>query len=237
MIIEGEAMLTPAVLDAMAKTPNPRLREVMDALVRHLHAFVREVRPTEQEFEQGVAFVAGLGKATTDTHNEVILASDVIGLSTLIGLLNNPAFAGETEAALLGPFWRQGSPELPLGASLVQREVRDGLPVLVRGRVTAREGGPVAGALVDVWQADPHGFYDNQDPTLDSMNLRGRFRTDAEGRFWFTTVKPAGYPVPTHGPMGKVVLGAAARAVPAGAYPFHDFGAGPQDADHPGVRR
>ncbi len=206
MIIEGEAMLTPAVQDAMAKTPDPRLREVMDALIRHLHAFVREVRPTEAEFEQGVAFVAGLGKATTDTHNEVILASDVIGLSTLIGLLNNPAFAGETEAALLGPFWRQGSPELPLGASLVQREVRDGLPLLVRGRVTAREGGPVAGALVDVWQADPHGFYDNQDPMLDSMNLRGRFRTDGEGRFWFTTVKPAGYPIPTHGPMGNVVL-------------------------------
>src|SRR4051794_5768057 len=118
MIIDGEAMLTPAVLDAMRPTDNPRLREVMDALVRHLHAFIREVRPTEQEFERGIEFIAQLGQATTDTHNEVILASDVLGASTLVGLLNNPAFAGETEAALLGPFWREGSPELPLGAAL-----------------------------------------------------------------------------------------------------------------------
>ena len=166
MIIEGEAMLTPAVLDAMAHTPNPRLREVMDALVRHLHAFAREVRPTEQEFEQGVAFLAGLGQATTDTHNEVILASDVIGLSTLIGLLNNPAYAGETEAALLGPFWRAGSPELAQGASLVHRPVKDGLPVMVRGRVTAREGGPVAGRAGGCVAGRSAGFYDNQDPTL-----------------------------------------------------------------------
>lgn len=204
MIIDGESMLTPAVLDAMSHAENPRLREVMDALVRHLHAFIREVRPTEQEFERGIEFIAGLGQATTDTHNEVILASDVLGASTLVGLLNNPAYAGETEAALLGPFWRQGSPELSNGASLVHRPT-PGLPVLVRGRVTAREGGPVVGALVDVWQADPAGFYDNQDPTLEHMNLRGRFRTETDGTFWFTTVKPSGYPVPTHGPAGKVL--------------------------------
>ncbi len=192
--------------------------------MRHLHAFIREVRPTEQEFERGVEFVAGLGQATTESHNEVILASDVLGASTLIGLLNNPAYAGETEAALLGPFWRAGSPELPLGASVVQRPT-PGLPVLVRGTVRAKEGGPVADAVVDVWQADPAGFYDNQDPTLDHMNLRGRFRTDADGRFWFTTVKPSGYPVPTHGPAGQLLGQAAALAIPTGAYPLHDISA------------
>ena len=204
MIIENEAMLTGAVLDAMRSTTDPRLREVMDAAVRHLHAFVREVRPNEVEFEQAIAFIAGLGQATTDTHHEVILASDVTGVSTLVGLLNNPAFAGETEAALLGPFWRHGAPDLPLGASIVHRPTA-GMPVLVRGRVTAREGGPVANALLDIWQSDPAGFYDNQDPSLDGLNLRGRFRTDADGRYWFTTTKPAAYPVPTHGPVGALL--------------------------------
>ena len=204
MIIEDEAMLTGAVRDAMRPTADPRLRAVMDALVRHLHAFVREVRPTEQEFEHAIGFVTGLGQATTNTHHEVILASDVLGVSTLVGLLNNPAYAGETEAALLGPFWRHGAPDLPLGASIVHRAT-GGLPVLVRGRVTARGGGPVEGALLDIWQSDPAGFYDNQDPALEGMNLRGRFRTDADGRYWFTTTKPAGYPVPTHGPVGALL--------------------------------
>lgn len=204
MVIDGEAMLTPAVLAAMQETASPRLKQVTEALVRHLHAFIREVRPSEDEFETGIAFLAQMGQANTETHNEVILASDVLGVSTLVGLLNNPAYAGETEAALLGPFWRAGSPELPLGASIMRRAI-EGLPLLVRGRVTAREGGPIGGALVDVWQADPAGFYDNQDPTLDTMNLRGRFRTDADGEFWFTTVKPAGYPVPMHGPVGSLL--------------------------------
>ena len=210
-MIENEAMLTGVVLDAIEPTPDARLREVVAALVRHAHAFLREVKPTEQEFEAAVGWVAGLGQATNDTHNEVILASDVLGLSTLVGLLNNPAFAGETEAALLGPFWRKGAPEMPLGSSIVQRPVQGGIPVLVRGRVTAREGGPVAGALLDIWQSDPHGFYDNQDPTLEGMNLRGQFRTDADGRYWFTTVRPAGYPVPLHGPVGSM-LKAQARS-------------------------
>jgi catechol 1,2-dioxygenase len=210
VIIENEGMLTGAVLAAMQPTADPRLRQVMDSLVRHLHAFIRDVRPTDQEFERAVGFVAGLGQATTDTHNEVILASDVLGASTLIGLLNNPAFAGETEAALLGPFWRANAPDLPLGGSMVMRPA-GGLQVLARGRVTDKDGAPVAGALLDVWQADPAGFYDNQDPTLDHMNLRGRFRTDAEGKYWFTTVKPSGYPVPLHGPMGEV-LTAQSRA-------------------------
>ena len=205
MIIDNETMLTPAVHAAMRPTADPRLREVMDSLVRHLHAFVRDIRPTEEEFERAIDFVVGLGQATTETHNEVILTSDVLGVSTLVGLLNNPAFAGETEAALLGPFWRQGSPELELGGSLVHTPI-DGLPVLVRGQVTAKEGEPLAGVLMDVWQADPVGYYDNQQPELTGMNLRGRFRTDADGRYWFTTVKPAGYPVPTHGPMGRVLI-------------------------------
>lgn len=204
-------MLTDAVRSAMAPTPDARLREVMDALVRHFHAFVREVKPSGQEWERAVGFVTGLGQATTDTHNEVILASDILGLSSLVGLLDNPTYAGETAVALLGPFWRMGSPELPLGSSIA-RVGTPGLSVIVRGRVTGPDGACVANAQVDVWQADPRGMYDNQIPGHDEMNLRGRFRADTDGRYSFTSVKPAGYPVPTHGPVGALL--AAQRRSP-----------------------
>ncbi|HEY2131363.1 MAG TPA: dioxygenase [Acetobacteraceae bacterium] len=204
MIIQNEAMVTDTVRADMASTPDKRLREVMDALVRHLHAFVREVRPTEAEWEAGIAFVAGLGQATTDTHNETILASDVLGLSSLVGMLDNPTYGGETAAALLGPFWRKDAPDFPPRASIA-RPGTPGLPVSVSGRVTQADGAPVAGAVVDVWQADPRGMYDNQIADLEGMNLRGQFHTDGDGRYSFRTVRPAGYPVPTHGPVGGLL--------------------------------
>jgi catechol 1,2-dioxygenase len=203
MIIQNETMLTDAVCADMAATPNERLREVMDALVRHLHAFVREARPTEQEWDRGLAFVTGIGQATNDAHNETILAADILGLSTLVGMQNNPTWGGETAAALLGPFWRLNSPELPLGASIA-RDGTPGTPVHVSGRVTWR-GEPIEGAVVDVWQADPRGMYDNQIEGLEGMNLRGRFKTDADGRYHFRSVRPAGYPVPMHGPSGELL--------------------------------
>jgi protocatechuate 3,4-dioxygenase beta subunit len=203
MLIQNESQLTDAVRAAMDATPNERLRAVMDALVRHLHAFIREVKPTEEEWEQGLAFVTALGQATNDCHNETILAADILGLSTLVGMLNNPAWAGETAVALLGPFWRMNSPQLPFGASIA-RDGTPGMPVLVSGQVMC-DGEPIKGAIVDVWQADPRGMYDNQIEGLDGMNLRGQFRTTDEGRYQFRTVRPAGYPVPTHGPSGALL--------------------------------
>jgi protocatechuate 3,4-dioxygenase beta subunit len=203
MIIQNEDMLTEAVRADMAATPNQRLREVMDALVRHLHAFVREARPTEQEWDKGLAFVTGLGQMTNDRHNETILAADILGLSTLVGMQNSPAWGGETEAALLGPFWRLNSPKLALGASIA-RAGTPGVPLHVSGRVTY-EGKPVVDAVVDIWQADPRGMYDNQIEGLEGMNLRGQFRTDADGRYHFRSVRPAGYPVPMHGPSGELL--------------------------------
>jgi catechol 1,2-dioxygenase len=204
MIIDNEAALTQAVCADMASTPQRRLRSIMDALVRHLHAFLREARLTEAEWEAGIAYITALGQATNDSHNETILAADVLGASSLVGMLNNPAFAGESESALLGPFWRAHSPALPLGASIA-RPGTPGLPMHVSGRVTDGDGVPVADAMVDVWQADPRGLYDNQIEDLQGMNLRGRFRTDAQGRFHFVSVRPAGYPVPTHGPTGGLL--------------------------------
>ena len=205
MIIEGQESVTAAVRQAMAATPDPRLRQVVDALVRHAHAFVREVRPTEEEFEFGLDFLAAIGKANTPAHNEAVLFSDAIGVSTLVCLLNNGQDGNtETAAALLGPFWRDNSPETPDGGSILRGPTL-GPKLFARGRVQGPDGAPVAGARVDVWQASPEGMYENQDPAQADMNLRGRFTTDAEGEFRFVSVRPAGYPVPTHGPVGALL--------------------------------
>ena len=204
MIIDGEAMVTPAVLEAMSRTPDPRIREVTGALVRHLHAFVREVRPSEAEWEYGIEFLNRIGQAQTEAHNEGVLFSDAIGVSTLVCLLNNgDSGSTETAAALLGPFWRAHSPRMEDGASIV-RSPTPGPRLFAQGRVLSG-GRPVANARVDVWHSSPEGFYENQDANQADMNLRGQFTTDAEGRFRFTSVKPAGYPVPTDGPTGDML--------------------------------
>jgi protocatechuate 3,4-dioxygenase beta subunit len=204
-IIEDQGALTDVVLDAMANAPDARLREIMAAFVRHMHAFAREVRLTEAEFERGVDFLNRIGQATNDAHNEGILFSDAIGFSTLVCLLNNgQAGATETAAALLGPFWRLNSPATENGRSIV-RSPTPGPALFAHCRVTDPLGQPLAGVEVDVWQASPVGLYENQDETQADMNLRGKFITDSDGRFWFRSVKPAGYPVPTHGPVGELL--------------------------------
>ncbi|MBT2323509.1 catechol 1,2-dioxygenase [Variovorax paradoxus] len=190
---------------AMARTPDERLRTVMAALTRHLHAFVQEVRLSEDEFEQALEFIVGVGQATGEKKNEVVLAADLLGVSTLVALLNNQdPQGGESPAALLGPFWRANAPLCTAGESIA-RSKTPGVPLDVRGVVRDTEGRPLAGAIVDAWQASPVGLYENQDPEQDDMNLRGRFETDAEGRYHFRTVRPAGYPVPTDGPCGVLL--------------------------------
>jgi catechol 1,2-dioxygenase len=205
MIIDRQEQVTDAVLAAMSKAPDARLREIMASLVKHLHGFAREVKLTEPEWEKAVEFVTGLGQATTDTHNEVILASDALGLSTLVCLLNN-GNAGNTEtaAALLGPFWRMNSPLTEDGGSIV-RSPSPGAPLFATCHVRNAKGEPLAGVEVDVWQASPAGMYENQDDTQADMNLRGKFTTGKDGRFSFRSVKPAGYPVPMHGPVGELL--------------------------------
>ena len=204
-IVEDEASVTDKVLAAMRGAASPRLREVMAALVRHLHAFAREVRLTEEEFETGIDFLNRIGQATHDAHNEGILSSDAVGLSTLVCLLNNGHNgATETASALLGPFWRLNSPRTENGGSIVRSET-PGPALFVSCRVCDPRGKPLEGVEVDVWQASPVGLYENQDERQCDMNLRGKFTTDSEGRFWFRSVKPAGYPVPTHGPVGDLL--------------------------------
>ena len=203
MIIENEASVTDAVLQAFAATPEPRTRQILLALVRHLHAFAREVRLTEPEFQEATRIIAALGQRTTPAHNEVVLMAGSLGLSSLVCLLNN-GDGGETHANLLGPFWRDDQPLCASGDSLV-RSPTGGPQLLVRAEVVDPEGRPVAGAEVDVWHSSPQGLYENQDFAQAEMNLRGRFVSDDAGRFHFRSVKPSGYPIPIDGPVGELV--------------------------------
>jgi protocatechuate 3,4-dioxygenase beta subunit len=204
-IIESSDDVTSAVLEAMAQADNPRLREIAASFVRHMHAFAREVRLTEAEYDIGVDFLNRIGKATHDSHNEGILFADAIGFSTLVCLLNNgKAGATETAAALLGPFWRANSPKTENGGSIV-RSPTPGPELFVACEIVDTSGKPLANVEVDVWQSSPVGLYENQDDTQADMNLRGKFTTDAAGRFSFRSVKPAGYPVPTDGPVGEML--------------------------------
>jgi catechol 1,2-dioxygenase len=205
MIVQRQEDVTPAVVEAFKDTADPRLREILIALVKHLHAFARDVHLTEEEFEKAVQYVARLGQHTDEKHNEVVLMSGSLGFSTLICLLNN-GNKGQTEttANLLGPFWRMNSPHTETGASIV-RSPTPGPALFVNCEVTDQAGKPIAGAEVDVWHSSPEGFYEQQDPKQADMNLRGKFTTDAQGRFGFRSVKPAGYPIPIDGPVGDLV--------------------------------
>jgi hydroxyquinol 1,2-dioxygenase len=205
MIIEKHEDVTEAVLREMQRTPDPRTKEILASLVRHLHTFVRETKLTEREFQDAVGIVAALGQHTTASHNEVMLMCGTLGVSNLVCLLNNGRMGEEpTQANNLGPFWRAGAPRVENGGSLL-RSPTPGPALFFRGRVRDLEGRAVAGAEVDVWQASPIGLYENQDAGQAEMNLRGIFTTGANGEFSFRSVRPAGYPVPVDGPVGALL--------------------------------
>ncbi|MFI5909855.1 dioxygenase [Dactylosporangium sp. NPDC051541] len=197
------------VAASFAGTPDPRLREVLTALVRHAHAFVKDVGLTGEEWAAGIKFLTATGQQCDDVRQEFILLSDVLGVSMLVETINNRAVGGSTESTVEGPFHQVASPARALGDTIDL--VGDGEPCLVTGRVVDSALEPVPGAAVDVWQADAEGFYDVQRPgAVPSRNLRGLFTADAEGRFWFRSVVPRFYPIPTDGPVGAL-LGAAGR--------------------------
>jgi protocatechuate 3,4-dioxygenase beta subunit len=205
MIIENQADVTDAVVEAVSRTEDPRLREILLALVRHLHGFVREVRLTEREFHEAARLVATMGQKTTAAHNEVVLMAGSLGVSALVCLLNNGNNGqSETRASQLGPFWRDDQPLSKNGDSLL-RSPTPGPGLVVRAAIADQNGRPVAGAEIDVWHSSPQGLYENQDPEQAEMNLRGRFISDSAGCFDFRSVKPAGYPIPVDGPVGELV--------------------------------
>jgi catechol 1,2-dioxygenase len=182
----------------------PRLREVLTALVSHLHAFVKEVELTGEEWEQGIAFLTATGQRCDDVRQEFILLSDVLGVSMLVETINHRATGGSTETTVTGPFHVVDSPPRELGDTISLDG--KGEPCLVTGSVTGADGEPLPGAQVDVWQASAEGFYDVQQPGIQpERNLRGLFTADASGRFWFTTVVPRYYPIPDDGPVGELL--------------------------------
>jgi len=199
----SEDTATDLVVASFADTPDPRLRDVVGALTRHLHAFVREVEPTQAEWEQAIGFLTGVGAMCDDKRQEFILLSDVLGVSMLVDAINHRVPAGATESTVLGPFHVVASPPRALGDDIA--DVSEGVPLVVRGRVLDLDGTPVAGARVDVWQADGEGFYDVQKDTTPDQDLRGLFTTDEHGRYWFRTVEPAHYPIPDDGPVGDLL--------------------------------
>lgn len=205
MIIENLDDVTQAVLDETRRTPDPRTKEIIQSLVRHLHGFVRETKLTEKEFDQAINYITALGQLTNESHNEVRLIAGSLGVSLLVCLMNNgPNAATESSANQLGPFWRTDSPRTENGGSLLRSQT-PGPALYFRGWVREADGKPIAGAEVDVWHASPVGLYENQDPEQAEMNLRGKFTTDANGEFGFRSIKPAGYPIPTNGPVGALL--------------------------------
>jgi hydroxyquinol 1,2-dioxygenase len=206
-----EETAADAVIESFGSQTDPRLREVLSALVRHLHGFAREVELTIPEWEAAVDFLTRTGHKCDDERQEFILLSDVLGLSMLTETISNRKFGVATESTVLGPFHMVESPVRALGADIDL--VGTGTPCLVTGRVVSVDGRPLAGATLDVWQANDQGFYDVQQPDVQPRaNGRGLFTTDENGAFWFRTVTPSYYPIPTDGPVGELLLATGRHA-------------------------
>ena len=199
-----EANSADVVTGRNAKAQNPRVRQVMDAIVRHLHAAVKEIEPTEEEWFNAILFLTETGHKSDDWRQEFILLSDVLGVSMLVDAINNRKPTGVSESTVLGPFHIDGAPELQMGANICLDAKGD--PMLVQGRILDTAGQPIAGARIDVWQANDEGFYDVQQKGIQpDFNLRGVFTTGADGRYWFQGVKPKFYPIPGDGPVGALL--------------------------------
>jgi len=204
-----EHSITGAVLQSLAATPDARLKEVMGALVRHLHDFVRETRLTEAEWQAGIEFLTATGQKCSDTRQEFILLSDTLGVSMLTIALNHAKPAGATQATVFGPFHTADAPRAGQGADIARGA--PGQPLFVQATVQGPDGEPVAGADVDVWQADADGLYDVQRPELgDTRRARAVLRTDGQGIVRLRSIVPTAYPIPVDGPVGRM-LGATGR--------------------------
>ena len=200
-----EETAADAVIESFGPDTNPRLREVLVSLVKHLHAFARDVELTIPEWEKAIDFLTRTGQKCDDDRQEFILLSDVLGLSMLVETISNRKFGVATESTVLGPFHVVESPVLELGDNIDL--VGTGVPCVVTGRVVSVDGTPLPGAKLDVWQANDQGFYDVQQPEVQPRaNGRGLFTADGNGEFWFRTIVPSYYPIPTDGPVGQLLL-------------------------------
>jgi len=198
-----EANLTEAVLARTVGCEDARTRRMLQSIIRHLHAIVREVEPTPEEWLAAIRFLTETGKMCDEKRQEFILLSDTLGISMLVDAINNRMTAGGTESSVLGPFYVEGAPARERGTDLAAED--SGETATFRGRVLTPRGEPIAGAVLEVWQTAASGFYDIQDPSQPPMHLRGKFQTGADGRYEFHTLKPVSYPIPTDGPVGALL--------------------------------
>lgn len=202
----NDTELTAAVIQSFESTPDPRVKFLLTELVKSLHDFVRRTDLTFEEWAYAIDFLTRTGQKCTPTRQEFILLSDVMGVSMLVDAVNHRERDGATETTVLGPFYVGEHRPLPHGAD-ISADMK-GEPMFVRSRVTDLAGKPLAGVPVDVWHADEDGFYDSQKPSYEAQgpSLRARFVTDADGRFFFRTILPCSYPIPTDGPVGEMIV-------------------------------
>jgi len=193
--------ITDVFMGYFGEDTNPRLREVMGSLARHLHDFAREVNLTHDEWRMGIEFLERAGEISDHERHEFVLLSDVLGLSSLVDMINsNPA---GTSSSVLGPFHISGAPPLEMGGDLKDRF--EGQVVLARGIIRDETGAPIEGAELDIWQTAPNGLYSSQDPDQDTYSFHGIQTTGADGAYGFTTIKPVEYTVPSDGPVGDIL--------------------------------
>jgi hydroxyquinol 1,2-dioxygenase len=198
-----EKSITQAVIGRLSRSDDPRFKHVMTSLITHLHDFVREVELTEAEWLAAIQYLTDVGRTCTSKRQEFILLSDTLGVSVLVITLNHPADEDSAESTVLGPFYWEDAPDLPLGSNLA--EGVKGEPAFYSGRVLGVDGRALENALLDIWSGDGEGNYDMQIPGETGMKARGRIRTDAEGCYRFRSIKPTFYPVPTDGPVGRML--------------------------------
>ena len=199
-----EANSAETVIGSMEKCADPRLKEVMAAIVRHLHAAVKEVEPSREEWMKAILFLTNTGHMCNDWRQEFILLSDILGVSMLVDAINSRRPTGASENTVLGPFHIEGAPEMEMGANICLDG--KGEPMLVHGRILDTDGNPLQDVTIDVWQANDEGFYDVQQKGIQpDFNLRGKFTTGPDGRYWFKAVKPKFYPIPDDGPVGQLL--------------------------------
>ena len=197
--------LTEIVLEEYgSKTEDPRFRQIITSLIKHVHAFVKDVELTEEEWFKGIMFLTRTGQTCDDKRQEFILLSDVLGVSMLVDAINHPKSGRGTESTVLGPFYVAGAPEYENGASIIKQQYAAQV-ALVQGKVTDPDGASIAGAKLDVWQTAANGYYDVQDQSMPENNMRGIFTTDTEGNYTFVTEKPLSYSIPTDGPVGDLL--------------------------------
>jgi protocatechuate 3,4-dioxygenase beta subunit len=189
----------------MGEDVDPRLKQVMAAIVKHLHAAVKEIEPTHEEWLAAIRFLTSTGQMCNEWRQEYILLSDILGVSMLVDSINHRRPSGATPNTILGPFYVENAPEYELGHNICLD--KKGEPMVVRGQVRDIAGRMIEGARIDVWQTNDDGFYDVQQPGVQpEANLRGVFASDAAGKYWFKSVKPRFYPIPSDGPVGKLLL-------------------------------